>query len=90
MINTKSKPKIYQKYKIIIANNDKIQLNCHLEIKEFIVHFISYNIDSIQTNFNELEPKEKLLFIEKLLKYVLPQNFEIETPKEETIITIEG
>ena len=61
-----------------------------IEIKEFIVHFISYNIDSIQTNFNELEPKEKLLFIEKLLKYVLPQNFEIETPKEETIITIEG
>ncbi len=31
MINTKSKPKIYQKFKIIIANNNKIQLKCHLK-----------------------------------------------------------
>ena len=45
-----------------------------IEIKEFIVHFISYNIDSIQTNFNELEPKDNRIAINIQINSIEKEN----------------
>lgn len=42
------------------------------ELKEAIVCIVSNNIDKLQADINSLEPKERLLFIEKLFKYVIP------------------
>lgn len=43
-----------------------------VELKEAIVCIVSNNIDKLQADINSLEPKERLLFIEKLFKYVIP------------------
>jgi len=43
------------------------------ELRQTVQSFIKRNIDCMQANFELLEPKEKLLFIEKLLQYTLPR-----------------
>lgn len=43
------------------------------ELRDTVQAFIENNIDGIQENFDLLEPKEKLLFIEKMLNYSLPR-----------------
>lgn len=50
--------------------------NATAELRAFIQNFINSNIDKIQVDFDDLEPKERLAFIEKLLKYVLPRQTE--------------
>ncbi|MFZ4740073.1 MAG: hypothetical protein ACOYLE_02795 [Bacteroidales bacterium] len=42
------------------------------EIKEAINLIISNNIETLQTDIDSLEPKDRLQFIEKLLKYCIP------------------
>lgn len=43
------------------------------ELRNTIQSFIEKNIDEMQKNFDLLEPKDKLMFIEKLLNYTLPK-----------------
>jgi len=43
------------------------------EMKELINRFLSDNLENLQKEFDRLEPKDKLYFIEKIMKYVLPQ-----------------
>ncbi|MFA5189060.1 MAG: hypothetical protein WC460_06915 [Patescibacteria group bacterium] len=42
------------------------------EIKELINQFISGNLEDLQTNYDQLEAKDKLQFFRDLLKFVLP------------------
>ena len=43
------------------------------EIRQKVQNFISENIESIQSDFEQLEPQKRLEFLEKLLKHVLPR-----------------
>ena len=59
------------------------------ELREIINEFLSSNLDKIQDDYNQLEPKEKLLFIDKMLKQVLPTKVEeVDTMPDEVVITI--
>lgn len=42
------------------------------ELREIIQKFISENLERLQEDFDKLKPSERLNFIEKLLKHVLP------------------
>jgi len=42
------------------------------EVRQSINSFIQNNIDKMQNSFDLLEAKEKLYFIEKLFKYIVP------------------
>ena len=42
------------------------------DLRTAITDFLNSNIDEIQLNFNQLEPKEKLYFMERLFKYLIP------------------
>jgi hypothetical protein len=42
------------------------------ELREWISNFISNNKDLIQQDFNTLDPKDRIMIFEKLLKYALP------------------
>lgn len=54
------------------------------QLRNAVQAFIENNIERMQENFDLLEPKEKLLFIEKMLNYSLPrlQATQLTTPKE--------
>ena len=41
-------------------------------IRAVLADFIAVNIEDIQNEYNSLKPAEKLSFIDKLLKHVLP------------------
>jgi len=43
-----------------------------IEVKEFLSNFLNDNLSKLQEDFDNLESKERLYFIEKLLKYVVP------------------
>ena len=62
------------------------------ELREIINEFLSKNLDKIQDDFDKLEPKEKLLFIDKMLKHVLPPKVEevegVDIIPDEVVITI--
>jgi hypothetical protein len=42
------------------------------EIKELINEFISGNMEDLQSNYDQLDPKDKLQFVRDLLKFVIP------------------
>ena len=42
------------------------------EIKTAIQSFISKNVDGLQKTYDKLEPKDKAVFFERTLKYVIP------------------
>ena len=42
------------------------------ELRGLFQSFVEANMDSLQINFDLLEPKEKLFYIEKLAKLVMP------------------
>lgn len=44
-----------------------------LSLRNSVNSFLKKNMKDLQANYNQLEAKDKLAFIEKLLKYVLPQ-----------------
>ncbi len=41
------------------------------ELKEVVKGFLNANAKSLQKDFDELQPNERLIFFEKLLKYAL-------------------
>ena len=43
------------------------------ELRERINDFLNFNWNNLQSNFESLEPKDKLLFYERLLQYGLPK-----------------
>jgi hypothetical protein len=43
------------------------------ELRELILDFIDRNLPSIQENYDQLDPKEKLTFLEKLFSFALPK-----------------
>lgn len=46
------------------------------ELREAINNLVSNNIDTLQSDIDNLEPKDRLAFIEKLFKYVIPPSKE--------------
>jgi hypothetical protein len=48
------------------------------DLKEFIQNFISNNLDNIQNDFDKLEPKDRLNYIDRLMKYVISTKVENE------------
>lgn len=50
--------------------------NATADLRQFIQHFIDDNRERIQADFDDLDPKDRLAFIEKLLKYVLPRQLD--------------
>lgn len=58
-------------------------------IKEAVKAFVESNINNLQKEFDTLEPRDKIYFIEKLLKYYLPIPKE-EAPEDEvgTVVNI--
>lgn len=42
-------------------------------IRNWIVELINENREQLQTDLSQLEPKDRLSFIEKLLPYILPK-----------------
>ena len=54
------------------------------QLRQTVQVFIENNIEGMQTNFDQLEAKDKLLFIEKMLNYSLPRiqsaQLDIRTP----------
>ena len=50
------------------------------DVKEFLNDFINNNLETIQADFDNLESKDRLLFFEKLLKYIIP------TKADQTIV----
>lgn len=48
------------------------QNNVTTDVKEFIKTFLNDNLNTLQSDFNNLESKDRLYFVEKLLKYVIP------------------
>ena len=42
------------------------------ELRSLLQSFIDANIETMQADYDSLEPKDRLNFIERLLKHVLP------------------
>jgi hypothetical protein len=42
------------------------------EIKTLIQSFISHNTEDLQATYEALEPRDKAMFFEKMLKYIIP------------------
>lgn len=47
------------------------------QIRDAIALFVDKNIDKIQKEFNLMEPKDKLMFFERVLRYVIPVKKEV-------------
>lgn len=48
------------------------------QIKDLVQGFISDNLNDLQRQYSQLEPKDKLIFFERILKYVLPQQRDVQ------------
>lgn len=46
------------------------------EVREFIANFINAKLETIEADFQTLEPHERLMFIERLFKYILPKQID--------------
>lgn len=53
------------------------------ELREAINLIVSKNIHKLDADIKSLEPKDRLAFIEKLLKYVIPQVQAVPIEKEQ-------
>lgn len=42
------------------------------EIKNLLIQVVSNNIENLEKDLQKLEPKDRLFFIEKILKLILP------------------
>jgi hypothetical protein len=42
------------------------------DLRVFVRNFLEKNMATLQEDFNKLDAKDKLLFMERLLKYVIP------------------
>jgi hypothetical protein len=43
------------------------------EIRDLLKEFVSANWETIQTDFDQLPPKDRLAFFEKVLQYTIPK-----------------
>jgi len=48
------------------------------QIKNLIQDFVSDNLDDLQKQYDNLDPKDKLQFFERILKFVLPQQRDVQ------------
>jgi hypothetical protein len=46
------------------------------QIKNLIQGFVSANLETLQSDFDQLEPKDRLIFMERILKFVVPAKFQ--------------
>ncbi len=53
------------------------------EMRQIISDFLSANLIELQSSFDQLSPKDKLIFIEKLFKHVLPPLSHLDTDQTE-------
>jgi hypothetical protein len=62
------------------------------EIKNLMQSFISANMDALQSDFDALEPKDRLMFFEKALRFILPtqstQELNINSLSESELIAL--
>ena len=42
------------------------------ELRDLLKRFIDNNLDKLQDDFDKLDPKDRLAFIDRILKHVLP------------------
>lgn len=54
------------------------------ELRNIIQSFLDKNVEELQKNFDLLEPKDKLSFIEKMLQYSLPKMNSVKMDLENT------
>ncbi len=47
------------------------------EIKSILNGFISDNLEDLQEVYDSLEPKDKVSFLEKIIRYIIPQQKEL-------------
>lgn len=68
------------------------------ELRSMLNDFVTEQFDTIKQDFGRLEPKEKLIYYEKLLQYCLPKNAKagldpeeekVERPLFETVLCYE-
>jgi hypothetical protein len=52
-------------------------------LRDWVSTLIESNLEQIEADLKILEPKERCLFIEKLMQYVIPKKREQEQEKEE-------
>lgn len=64
---TKNDPRINRKGRPKGSPNKSVE-----EVRNLVQQFVENNLETLQEDFNQLEPKDRLMFIEKLLKHVLP------------------
>ncbi|HDP55268.1 MAG TPA: hypothetical protein ENN24_06275 [Bacteroidetes bacterium] len=64
---TKNDPRINRKGRPKGSPNKTVE-----ELRSAIKHFIDDNLETLQADFDKLEPKDRLAFVERLLKHVLP------------------
>jgi hypothetical protein len=43
-----------------------------IELRQWITNFLEDNLEQLQKDWKTLEPKDRILLFEKLLKYTLP------------------
>ncbi|MFZ4402457.1 MAG: hypothetical protein ACOYO1_20690 [Bacteroidales bacterium] len=53
------------------------------ELKEKVLMFIDNNFDQLQADFNTVDAKDRLIIMERLLKYAIPTKIEQEVIKDE-------
>jgi hypothetical protein len=64
---TKNDPRINRKGRPKGSPNKSVE-----EVRNLVQQFVENNLETLQADFEQLEPKDRLMFIEKLLKHVLP------------------
>jgi hypothetical protein len=55
------------------------------EMKEMIAGFLSDNLETLQKDFDRLEPAKRFEVLDRMMKYILPSRSEIkqENPKKD-------
>jgi len=52
-----------------------------LQLQNALKAFIDANLDNLQKQYNQIEPLQKLIFFEKLLKYIMPAKTQVDFNK---------
>ena len=55
------------------------------QLRQSFQEFINVNIDTLQTEFEKLEPEKKLAFFEKIIRHVLPPPTSFEKLSEDQL-----
>ena len=57
------------------------------DLREYIKQLLSDNLDQFSKDFEQLEPKDRLIIMEKLLSYILPKLSNVAINEEPEIST---